>query len=96
MKPASIAFAVIALATGLIAAWNWYKSSKVTIDPGWGLPGTGGYIEPVLQGHKQLDMDAATIRGFDNSSSLNKVASLWTAASVLAGGMSSILGALSS
>ena len=34
MKFASILCATIALITGLIAAWHWYRSSKVEIDPG--------------------------------------------------------------
>jgi len=95
MKEASIAFAAIALVTGLVAAWHWYQSSKVEIDPGWNPPGTGGRIEPVMPDLRQLDIEVATNNAFRRSGQLNKVAALWTAASVLASALASIFGAFS-
>jgi hypothetical protein len=94
MKSRSIACAFIALVTALIAAWHWYRSSKVGIDPGWSVPGAGGHIEPVDPARRQLDLDAATITAFHESAMLNKIASLWTAVSLLAAAGSSILGPL--
>ncbi len=103
MKCASITFAIVALGTGLLAAFYWYKSSRITIGPtgpDWGLPGTGAHIEPVIPEAKALDMSVANMR--DNqavidaikiAAALNKVAALWTAASVTASAVSAILGA---
>jgi hypothetical protein len=94
MKSASIACATIGLVTGLIAAWQWYKSSKVEIDPGWSLPGTGGHTEPVIPELRDLDLHAGTITAFRDAANLNKIAALWTAVTVLAAAASSIFGAL--
>ena len=94
MKSVSILCAAIALITGLIAARRWYQSSKVEIDPGWSLPGTGGHIEPVIPELRELDLHAGTITAFREAARLNKIAALWTAVSVLAAAASSIFGAL--
>jgi len=93
MKFASIVFAFGAFVTGLIAARYWYRSTQVVIDPGWSLPGMGGYIEPVDPELRQLDMNVATDKAFQSASELNKIASYWTAASVALSGVSSVLGA---
>lgn len=105
MKPLSIAFAILALCTGLVAAFFWYKSSKVPINsnrgPNWGLPGTGSLIEPVEPEMKALDLAAASIKddqsiveAIQRAGGLNQIAALWTAASVAASAMSAILGAM--
>lgn len=41
MKAASIALAMLALFTGLKAAWHWYQSSKVKNRPGLEPAGDG-------------------------------------------------------
>ena len=94
MKCVSVVFALTAFFTGLAAAWYWYKSSKIVIDPGWGLPGVDAYIEPVMHEQKQLDLQVATDRAMQQIGSLNKTASLWTAASVTFSSASSITSSL--
>jgi hypothetical protein len=105
MKFTSVAFAIIALGTGLLAARYWYKSSKVPINPsrgpGWGLPGTGAQIEPLLPEMKALDWGLAntkdiedTIESVQRAAELSKTAGLWTAASVPSSAISAIAGAL--
>src|SRR3982074_474512 len=42
MTHVSIVLASGALVCGLIAAWWWYQSSQIEIDPGWSLPGMPG------------------------------------------------------
>src|SRR5262245_20128151 len=104
MKWASIAFAVVALLTGLTAATYWYLSSRVRISPGgpgWGLPGTGVPIEPFEPEAKALEMSVANMRDnqavideIKKAAALNRIASLWTAVAVAASAISAILGAL--
>jgi hypothetical protein len=94
MKYTSIVLAFAALFTGLSAAWYWYKSSKIVIDPGWGMPGVDAHIEPVVPELRQLDLQVATDRAVQQIGALNKVASLLTAISVALGSTSSIVGAL--
>jgi hypothetical protein len=94
MKVASIILAIVAFVTGLIAARYWYRSSRVAIDPGWGMPGTGGQIEPVLEELRGMDIQVATTGAFDGAGQLNAAAALWTAASAAASAVSSILGAM--
>ena len=67
---------MVALGTGLVAAWQWYRSSKVAIDPGWGLPGTGAYIEPVDPELRALDLQVAADHAFQRTGRLNASASL--------------------
>ena len=67
MKILSIVLALAGGATGLIAAWRWYRSSRVSIDPGWGLPGSGIAIEPVDPELKALDLQVATDLAFNQA-----------------------------
>jgi len=101
----SIAFAIVALVTGLLAARYWYRSSKVPFHPDrgpqWGLPGTGEPIEPVDPAMKALDVGIANMKDLEDAietakktAGLNKIAALLTAISVAASGASAILGAL--
>ena len=91
MKCASIALAVCAVVTGLIAAYYWYQSSKVQIDPGW----TAEHPEPVVVELRQMDLNVAIYKWAETAASLNKAAALWTALSVALAGASSIVGSLS-
>lgn len=93
MTAADIALAMLALFTGLKAAWHWYQSSKVKIDPGWSPPGTGP-SEPVDPELQQMDWAAATIMAFSQAAALNKTAALWTAVSVGLNAALAIIGGL--
>src|SRR6185437_9618111 len=86
--------ALAALVCGLIAAWYWFRSSRVAIDPGWTLPGEPGPSEPADAGAQQMAWIAATITASNEVARLNKSASLWTAASVVFSAASAIVGAL--
>jgi hypothetical protein len=92
MKCVSIALAVGALVSGLIAAFYWYKSSNVDIDPGW----TVEHPEPVVPELKQMGWNSAMMNAITTSATLNKTAALWTALSVALGGASTIVGSLAS
>jgi hypothetical protein len=90
MKCVSIGLAVGALATGLIAAWFWYRSSIVQPDPGWSVANP----EPVIPELRQMAWNTAILAANTKSSDLNKTAALWTALSVALSGAASILGSL--
>jgi hypothetical protein len=81
-----LAFALIAIATGLIAAWYWFGSTRVNIDPATSEHDGGRtfhfmkWVESVMGASK-------------SASELNRKAALWTAISVLAGGLSAVFGA---
>jgi hypothetical protein len=90
MKWIVIAFAASALVTGLKAAYHWYESSMVQIDPGW----TFENPEPFVPELKQMQWNGAIIDAASRSASLNKVAAQWSAASVFLGAISGIIGSL--
>lgn len=94
LKLLSIVLALGAGVTGLVAARRWYKSSQASVDPGWGLPGSGAPIEPVDSELRALDVQVATDRAFGDAGALNASAARWTAASVLLSAASAIVGSL--
>jgi hypothetical protein len=90
MKYVSVAFALGALVTGLTEAFHWYKASEVAIDSGW----TPEKPEPVDEELKQMDLNVAIIKAAQESAPLNKIAARWTAAAVVLGAVSSLIGSL--
>ncbi len=95
MRLASILLALAALATGLLAAYKWYKASTVEIDLGYTYPGSqpGETYRrmgmefprfPESGDHElsQINETAATWDAMKEAANLNKVAAVWTAASV--------------
>jgi len=92
MKFAGIATAVAALISGLIAAWYWYRSSKVQIEPMWP-QGSMGLVEPGDAEASQGGWIGGTLMAFSVSADLNSKAALWTAVSVVLAAISSILSA---
>lgn len=93
----SIAVGVIALVTGLIAAYWWYQSAQIVPVPSWAVsgPGEAGVFSGVEPGDSQLS-DSGWIAGLlaaaQKSADLNKRAALWTAFSVLAGAIANFAG----
>lgn len=87
MKIAEIAIAILAFVTGLVAAWYWYRASKITADPGWG---PNGLAEPGVHSAAQDAWIAAMLQSASESARLNKIAALWTAVTVALTGISSI------
>ena len=88
IKFANFVFALVAFGAGLVAAWNWYRASKVGITPLWAKLGTmepiGGSSEHWVIGI----MDAAK-----ESGSLNASAAIWTAVSVAGASFTSLISA---
>lgn len=91
---------VAEFATGLIAAWYWYRSSKVDYNFMKKLTGKSPSIEEQYSHYNpKLDiMNTAisTKASFRQAAQLNKTAALWTAASVALSVASTIIGALAS
>jgi len=86
MKAASGFFAGAALFTGLIAAWYWYLSSIVPVDPPW-------RVEPGDAELSQSGWITVALKAMASAAELNKKAARWTAASAVCAAASSICGA---
>lgn len=91
MKWAGIALAVLAMISGLVAAWHWRQSAKVPVDPGWGFPGGGHAIEPVDQDASNTGWIVALIAAGNAAADLNRKAATWTAVSVAMGALASFV-----
>jgi hypothetical protein len=105
MKSVVIVFALAALFTGLKAAKEWHKASKIQVDLGYDYPGapptyrrmgrewkrTPESGEPEIQ---RLNEIVATWDAISESSQINKGAAQWTAVSVGASAISAIFSAL--
>ncbi|WP_217568776.1 hypothetical protein [Mesorhizobium sp. GbtcB19] len=89
MKDASFVLAVVAAATGLFAAWKWYKASKVEITPLWQQLGV---IEP--PGGDPNGWVIGILQASQKSAELNKTAAAWTAISVCLGWLSFLAGSI--
>jgi hypothetical protein len=83
----AIGLAIAALAAGLVAARYWYQSSVVKIDPAWQME-IRGPVDKNIMGWVSGVMIA-----FTTASRLNRKAALWTAASVVLGAVSAVIGA---
>jgi hypothetical protein len=95
MKAAAIALAIGALASGLWAARQWYRSSQIQPDPNWPLDPTGTLpFEPVDQTLKQMGHTVAIYQAMQKSAALNASAARWTALSVVLGALAAIVGSL--
>jgi hypothetical protein len=76
MKWLSVLLACLGAVTGIVAAYYWYRSSQVSINPVW-LTESG---DPHAS---QSGWLAATMGAFSESARLNKIAASWTAAAVV-------------
>ena len=86
-----VILAGLTLVTGLVAARYWYLSSQVPVVPAWA---AHGGIEPGNNEHSQSGWIVALMESARESGRLNKIASLWTAAAVVLGAATSIVGAV--
>lgn len=82
MKITIIFIQVISSGTGIVAAFYWYKSSRIAIIP----PPISG--DPNLE---HLGWTSGTMQAFSISSNLNRIAAIWTAITVLLAGFSSLI-----
>ena len=92
MKLAGIALAGGARGTGLVAAWYWYRSSKVQVEPVWP-QGVFGLVEPGETEGSQAGWITGTLTAYSKSADLNAKAALWTAGSVVLAAASSFVSA---
>jgi peptidoglycan/LPS O-acetylase OafA/YrhL len=88
MRLIVFSFAIGALFAGLVAAWYWYQSTKVPLKT----------TQPDAKGIEMaaLGLAAGAYEAYRKVSALNKKAALWTAASVVLGAISAVIGALNS
>jgi hypothetical protein len=82
--------ALLAAASGAVAAREWYNASRVNFVP---FEEKGGKLVPVPTTDVQIWISAVQ-HTLAKSGCLNKYAALWTAASVFLAGLSGLLGAL--
>ena len=94
MRWISIALSALAAASGLLAARYWLHSTKVTPDPGWGLPGSGRATEPTNQSASNTGWVTATLTAFSEVAELNRKAAYWTAISAALTGLSALVSAV--
>lgn len=75
------------LVCGLIAAWYWYKASKIPFAPNY---------DELPDDVSDIDFHGALVTAVmiavQKAGSLNRVAALWTAAAVVLGGAASLIG----
>ena len=90
-KSLAVALALGGLASGLLAAWFWEKSTRVPVDP---LNGDPHAIMPVEFDLSQMSWWAAQFRANQQTGRLNVLAARWTAAAVVLGTLSSVVGVL--
>jgi hypothetical protein len=82
----TMALAVAALGSGLIAARKWYAASKIQPKANW-------RTEPVAPVLSNMGWTSGTLEAFERAGQLNAKAALWTAASVVLSALSAIAGA---
>lgn len=89
MKFLAVGIALAALICGLVAAWYWYKASKVPFAPNYDeLPADVSDIDF----HGALV--TAVMIAVQKAGALNRLAALWTAAAVVLGGAASLIDTL--
>ena len=90
MDYAAIGFAILGLGFGLAAAYYWYRSAQINVDPGW----RDALDEPV----ELTDQNSGWIAGFlewsEKGSTLNAKAAKLTACAVVFSTVASLLGSL--
>lgn len=90
MDYAAIGFAMLGLGFGLAAAYYWYKSSQIKVNPGWKTP----LDEPVELTDKNSDWTTGLLEWGDKAAALNGKAAKLTACAVVFSTIASVLGAL--
>jgi hypothetical protein len=75
-------FATLAAISGLIAAWQWFRSSRSKFEYIWTVPDGNGHGEPAERGPTQMDINVSTITFIHNIGRLNKWAAIWTGVSI--------------
>ena len=79
-------FGIASLVCGLIAAAQWYRASKITVKPN-----LFELSDDVHEADFNWELIRAIMMAGRQTSTLNRIAALWTAAAVLLGGATSLL-----
>jgi HAMP domain-containing protein len=90
MKATSIVFAGAALGAGLYAAWLWYCSTTIKIDPALHKMDDG------RDAFRMMEWIENVMKSTTEISHLNANAAIWTAITVVLGALSTVCGALGS
>lgn len=86
MPFASLLSASLACGSGLWAAREWWKASRISVVPAWGVE--PGDVTSSMQG-----WIAAIMAASDQSSRQNARSAIWTGISVALSGLAALLGA---
>jgi hypothetical protein len=84
-----ILFGTASLVSGLVAAGQWYRASKIAVKPN-----LFELSDDVHEADFNWELIRAIMVAGRQTATLNKLAALWTAAAVLLGGATSLLTAL--
>jgi hypothetical protein len=80
-------FALVAFVTGVLAAWYWYMSTEENIVPVWEKGDKGQDVMRFVKWVTSVNDTSIAV------AKLNRKAALWTAASVLATGLTALFAA---
>ncbi len=86
MNLIALLFGIASLVCGLIAATQWYRASKIVVKPN-----LFELSDDVHETDFNWELIRAIMMAGRETSTLNKIAALWTAAAVLLGGATSLL-----
>jgi len=87
MRYAAVVLAILACAAGIVAAWQWYRASSV--DSGW------TWTDATDPDMKQVVLEgnlASQSLANERAARLNKLAAVWTAATVFLGTLGNLAG----
>lgn len=90
MDYAVIGFAMLGLGFGLAAAYYWFKSAQIKVDPGWKTQ----LDEPVELTDQNSDWITGLLEWSDKAAALNAKAAILTACAVVFSTIASVLGSL--
>ncbi len=86
MNLIAVLFGVASLVCGLVAAAQWYRASRIVVKPN-----LFDLSDDVQETDFNWELIRAIMMAGRETSALNKIAALWTAAAVLLGGATSLL-----
>ena len=86
MNLIALLFGIASLVCGLVAAAQWYRASKIVVKPN-----LFELSDDVHEADFNWELIRAIMMAGRETSTLNRIAALWTAAAVLLGGATSLL-----
>jgi hypothetical protein len=89
MRNIAILLATVALLCGLIAAWYWYRASKIPFQPKYAELG-----DDVSEMDFHGELVTSIMIAVQKTSDLNRIAALWTAVAVVLGGIANLIDTL--